>query len=249
MRVNGLLAVTVLAIGLCGTALAQDAPPPGASGMGRSGGMAFNGVGGEITAIEGSTITLHTFRGTTEKVLVTPSTRFSKDGNETKLSDFKVGDRVFAVGEQNKDGVWSAQILGQRSGGFQRGGMMGGTPLKPEDNGKTYIAGELLKIDGTKLTVKKPDNTEQIIEVDDDTSFRNGRDSVTLADMKPGDFVRGQGAVRDGVFVPKVLNAGKPRGIRPGGAGMVAPAGVVPSPDAAPQNQNPPAPVTGDEKK
>jgi hypothetical protein len=244
MRVNGLLAVVVLAIGLCGTALAQDAPPQGAPGpgTGRGGNRMFNGVGGEITAIEGSTITLHTFRGTTEKVLVTSSTRFAKDGNEMKLSDFKVGDRVFVAGEQGKDGVWTAQILGQRAGGFQRGGMMGGTPLKPEDNGKTYIAGELLKIDGTKLTVKKPDNTEQVIEVDDDTSFRNGRDSVTLADMKPGDFVRGQGAVKDGVFVPKVLNSGRPRGMHPG-------AGMAPPPAGAQLNPNPSAPVTGDEKK
>jgi len=28
--------------------------------------------------------------------------------------------------------------------------------LKPEDNGKTYILGEVTKIDGVKLTVKKP---------------------------------------------------------------------------------------------
>ncbi len=99
---------------------------------------------------------------------------------------------------------------------------------KPEDNGKSYILGEVTKIDGTKLTIKKPDNTEQVIEVDDDTSFRSGRESVTLAEVKIGDFVRGQGALKNGVFVPKELNAGRARGARQGAA----------PPDGAPQNQN-----------
>ncbi len=158
-------------------------------------GANFPGVGGQITAIEGSTLTLQTFRGETAKVNITSSTRLTKDRNEAKLSDFKVGDRVFAAGEQGKDGVWTARMLAQRSGGGLRGGM---AQQKPEDNGKTYILGEVAKIDGTKLTIKKPDNSEQVIEVDDDTSFRNERrESVTLAEMKVGDFVRGQGSTEE----------------------------------------------------
>jgi riboflavin synthase alpha subunit len=231
-------AVTLLAAGLCAIATAQDAPPvppQGGAGPGRGMGRDFHVVGGQITAIEGATITLENRRGDTAKVKITPSTRLMKNGSEAKLSDFKVGDRVFAAGEQDKDGVWIAQMLGQRNGP----GGMGGAQAKPEDNGKTYILGELIKIDGTKLTVRKPDNTEQVIEVDDDTSFRNERrESVTLADMKVGDFVRGQGAVQSGVFVPKVLFAGRPRGPR-----ATAP------PGAAPQAQKPPVPDSNDQMK
>jgi riboflavin synthase alpha subunit len=200
--------------------------------------MRREGVGGQITAIDGSTVTLETFRGETAKVKITSSTRLMKDGNEVKLSEFKVGDRVFASGEQDKDGVWTAQMFGQRNGG----GRMGAAQARPEDNGKTYILGELIKIDGTKLTVKKPDNTEQVIEVDDDTSFRNERrESVTLADIKVGDFVRGQGSVKSGVFVPSVLNTGRPRGPR-----SMAPS--APSPDSAPPNQKQAAPDSNDQK-
>src|SRR5208337_2171051 len=101
-----------------------------------------------------------------------------------KISDFKVGDRVFAAGEQGKDGVWTAQMVRARSGepGAGRGGMIGGGGrAKPEDNGKSYILGVVTKIDGTQLTVKKPDNAEQVIEADEETSFRNERrESVTL---------------------------------------------------------------------
>jgi hypothetical protein len=199
----------------------------------------FHGVGGQITAIEGSTVTLETFRGETAKVKITSSTRLMKDGSEVKLSEFKVGDRVFAAGDQDKDGVWTAQMFGQRNGG----GRMGGALAKPEDNGKTYILGELVKIDGTKLTVKKPDNTEQVIEVDDDTSFRNERrESVTLADMKVGNFVRGQGAVKSGVFVPKELNSGRPRGPR-----SIAP--PAPMSDSAPPSQKQAMPDSDEQAK
>jgi hypothetical protein len=101
--------------------------------------------------------------------------------------------------------------MAERSGGL-RGGM---PQQKPEDNGKTYIFGEVASIDGTKLTIKKPDNSEQVIEVDDDTSFRNERrESITLAEIKVGDLVRGQGALKNGVFVPKELHTGRPHGSR-----------------------------------
>lgn len=111
---------------------------------------------------------------------------------------------------------------------------------KPEDNGKTYILGAVAKIDGTKLTIKKPDNSEQVIEVDDDTSFRNERrESVTLAEIKVGDFVRGQGTLKNGVFVPKELNAGRPRGPRqaaapPGGASQAPDQTAPPANDQKP---------------
>jgi hypothetical protein len=249
MRVNLLAAAVALAVGLCGAAMVQNEPPGAASqdrpGAGRGMGRDFHGVGGEITAIEGSTITLQTFRDGGAKIKITSSTRLMKDGKDAKLSDFKVGDRVFASGEQDKDGVWTAQMLGQRSGAgaFPRGGGMGGMQVKPEDNGKTYILGELTRIDGTRLTIKKPDNTEQVIEVDEDTSFHNERrESVTLADLKVGDLVRGRGAVKSGVFVPKELNTGRPRRPQPGTT-------QAPPPGSVPQNQNYTAPNSGDKSK
>jgi hypothetical protein len=248
MRVNILAAVAVLVAGLSSMVMAQDAPPSAPPQdrprAGRGMGADFHGVGGQITAIEGSTITLQTLRGETAKVKITSSTRFMKDRNPAKLSDFKVGDRAFASGDQGKDGVWTAQMLGQRTGAggvSPRGTMLGGgartgSPLKPEDNGKTYIVGEITKIDGTKLTVKKPDDTEQVIEVDDDTSFHNPRhESITLPDIQTGEFIRGTGAVKNGVFVSKELDAGRPRRQRPG-------VSTEPPPSGAPQNAAPDRP-------
>ncbi len=248
MRMDILAAIAVVTVALFGTVPAQEAPPAFSSGQERpSRGM---GVGGQITAIEGTTITLQTFHGETAKVKITSSTRFMKDREEAKISDFKVGDRVFAAGEQGKDGVWTAQALRARSGepGAGRGGM-GGGQAKPEDNGKSYILGVVTKISGTQLTVKKPDNAEQVIEADDDTSFRNERrESVTLADVKVGDFVRGQGEVKNGVFVPIELIAGKPRGPR---MGAMAPPDGAPHSQVAPGSAAPNSvePDSSDQKK
>jgi hypothetical protein len=245
-----LAAVIVLLIGLAGTATAQQdaAPPPLQDRPGR-GGMAvdFHGVGGQITAIAGSIVTLQTPTGETAKVRINSSTRLMIDRNPAKLSDFKVGDRVFAGGEQDKFGVWVARVMGQRAGAGQRGGMkpMGG--LRPEDNGKTFIAGEITKIDGTRLTVKKPGNTEQVIEVDDDTSFHNERrESITLPDVKAGEFVRGLGAVKNGAFVAKELYAGRPRRPRqaisaepPAGGSPMSPSPAAPARPGSPGDDGP----------
>jgi Cu/Ag efflux protein CusF len=210
------LIVAMLAAALAVMAAAQDAPPAsGASQveprMGRGPGGNFQGVGGEITKIEGSTLTLTTFRGETAKVSVGGSTRIMKERAEARLSDLKVGDRVMVRGQQDKNGIWVAEgVRVGGPGGMRPGGGAAGAPPNPADNGKTYIAGTVTKIDGLKLTVKKPDGAEQIIAVDDDTSFRNQRrESVTLADIKVGDQVRGQGEVKGGVFVPRQLTAGE----------------------------------------
>jgi hypothetical protein len=247
MKANIWAVVIVLLIGFAGIATAQQqdaAPTPPQDRPGRVGmGMDFHGVGGQITAIAGSIITLQTPKGETAKVRVNSSTRLMIDRNPAKLSDFKVGDRVFAAGEQDKFGVWVARVMGQRVGASQRGGMMPLGGLKPEDNGKTFIAGEITKIDGTRLTVKKPDNTEQVIEVDDDTSFHNERrESITLPDIKPGEFVRGLGAVKNGVFVPKDLYAGRPRRPRQDVSAAPSPGGADVSPNqAAPTNGGSPS--------
>jgi len=95
----------------CASPCTSQNGPRGGHGMGQD----FHGVGGQVTAIDGSTITLQSFRGETAKVQITSSTRFTKDRSEAKLSDFKVGDRVFVSGGQGKDGVWTAQVLGKRT--------------------------------------------------------------------------------------------------------------------------------------
>jgi uncharacterized protein DUF5666 len=217
--------VLLLSVTAC-VASAQQGPPPEAApqtppgvqqgGPGQRNRMfAGQGTGGNITAISGETITLKTINGT-ETVKTNADTMFRKDRQPAKLADFKVGDTVFVAGDKSGE-TWTARIVASRSGP----GMM-----NPEDLGKKFIIGEVKKIEGTKITVKRPDGVEQAIEVDEDTSFRNSRrESVTLADVKVGDRVGGRGALKDGTFVAAVLTVGLPdRMMMPGPSDEQGPA-------------------------
>lgn len=201
----------------------------------------FQGTGGTITAIAGDTITLKTMDGKQATVKLTPDTRYRRDRQDAKLSDFKVGDTVMVRGESNGENAWTAQAVVSNQNMGQ--GMM----MMREEMGKKIIAGDVAKIDGTSLTISRIDGQTQVIQVDETTSFRNAkRESITLADIKVGDRVFGRGDLKDGVFVPSVLNVGAPGEMRmmrrgPGGPGEAAP-GQNPPPAAGNDQQQPPQP-------
>lgn len=210
----------ILAIVLSATAVwAQSTTPepqtPETQQTGERGGRMrdrnFRGTAGTITEINGDTITLKDMRGTTATIKVTPSTQYRRDRQPAKLADFKVGDTVVVRGESSGENAWTAQGIMLNAGG---------TEMR-EQLGKKFIAGEITKIEDTKLTIKRIDGETQVIEVDENTSFRNGkRESITLADIKVGDHVAGRGDLKDGTFVPAVLNVGVPGEMmrrRPGG--------------------------------
>jgi hypothetical protein len=92
-----------------------------------------------------------------------------------------------------------------------------------------------IDMDNARLTVKRPDGVSQTIQADEGTSFKRGGrrgqaamnggamngspmngnaaasgtntggESITLADVKTGEMVGGQGALKNGVFVPTEL--------------------------------------------
>ena len=182
-------------------ALAQSGDPS-APPWGDAARLQRLGVGGTITAIEALTITVNTFRRGMATVKVTDRTEFRRGQQPAKLSDLKVGDTIFVLGEQ-KNGVWIAKAIRQQDGSRQN------PEALRQDLGKRFIAGEVKKIDETKLTILRPDGETQVIEVDESTSFRNDKhESITLADIKVGDHVFGRGELKDGTFIPQILNLG-----------------------------------------
>jgi hypothetical protein len=228
MRKTNFLAISLLAFTMISlSATAQDAPPaPQQGGQGRMGGpgMEGRGTGGVIKEIKPGVIVLEGRDGKAETVNIGSGTNFRKDGQAAKFEDFKVGDRVLVMGER-KGEAWDAQMIasGNRGGGMQ---------MNREDMGKKFIAGEVTKIEETKLTIHRMDGVDQVIEVDETTSFRNSkRESITLADVKVGDKVAGRGELKDGTFVPAVLNVGDFPMMRPreGGPGTQGGAGAPPS--------------------
>ena len=210
------LSFIAMVLALCAAAWAQgpDNVPPTdqqsqPQGQWGRGGRRGPGVAGTITAISGNTITVKTQDGSTAQVNVTDQTRFRKERQDAKLADLKVGDNVFVRGEKGSDGSLQAEMVAIPPQGMQMNFR--------EGLGKNFIMGEIKSINGTQIEIARPDGQTQTIAVDENTSFKKDRESVTLADFKAGDRVFGRGEVKNDVFVAATLNQGQPGMMRRGG--------------------------------
>jgi len=235
---------------------AQDTQAPGQRGQGMRGQFAgMQRVNGEVTAVNGTTWTIKNEDGVMYQVTVTDNTRIMKGRGETvKAADIKVGDGLVAMGNldaPNKT-LHAAMVMATDAATLKA--------LK-DNLGKTYIAGKVTAIDddNAKMTIERPDKVSQTIGFDETTSFKRGRgmpggmgtmtgsgragaapppaatantdESITLADIKVGDTVNGQGSLKNGVFVPTQLMVATPgQGVRRNGAGRTpdAPPGSTP---------------------
>jgi hypothetical protein len=174
-------------------------PPPGLPSAPK-----LPAVTGKITEISDDGLTIKTTQGDSATVKVSAETRFRRDPKEAHLADFKIGDTVTILGEQDANGTWTARLVatGPDTSKADRGGLFGGPPPDPQDMGKTFIVGELKKIEDSKLTIRRPDGVDQTTQVDANTKFLDARgETVKLADFKPGDHISGIGGVKDGVVV------------------------------------------------
>ncbi len=157
------------------------------------------GLFGRIAAINKGSIELTKPDGTSVTVKITDKTEYRKDRQGAKLADFKAGDMVFVRLDENAGQGMTALMIGGRSGG---GGPQGGGRGFGE-MGKDFVAGEVKSVEAPKLTVLRPDNVTQTLELNEETSLRRGRESITMADIQPGDHVVVRGAVQNNAFVPK----------------------------------------------
>lgn len=159
---------------------------------------------GKIAAIGNGSIQLTTPDGTTATIKITSKTEYQRDRQAAKLQDFKVGDVVFVRLDEEAGSDLTAQLIGSRSGMGPEGGRgTGGGMMTMGEMGKDFVVGEVKSIDPPKLTVLRPDNVAQTLELTEETSLRRGRESVTMADIQPGDHVVVRGAVENNAFVPK----------------------------------------------
>jgi len=158
-------------------------------------------VFGKITAVRDGVLEIQNPNGETVVVKLTPQTEFRKDRQAAKRSDFKVGDVIVVRGQENSDHTWTAQMIGARSAnGEGRGPNMQAGTL-----GKDYVVGEVKAVDAPRISVLRSDNVTQSIELNEDTSLRKGRDSITMEDVQVGDHLVARGAVQNDVFVPKFV--------------------------------------------
>lgn len=228
-----LLAASVSLPFACGQdASAAGGPPPERQGMAA---FSEHGVRGTVTAVSGDNITVKTDNGDLYKVETGPNTHFRKQRDQIKISDIHVGDMIAAGGDKDDKaktiGAVFVMLIDKEQYEKARA-----------EFGKTWTAGSVQSIEETKITIKRPDNVIQTIVVDENTSFRKRRDSITLADIKVGDNVSARGSLQNGNFLATVLSVGGPGG--PGGPGGFGGGGErrSQSGSASPPAANPPAP-------
>ncbi|MGA9719997.1 MAG: hypothetical protein WBQ79_17075 [Acidobacteriaceae bacterium] len=127
------------------------------------------------------------------KVLYGVNTRLMKGRDQVRASDIQAGDMIFAAGnvDAKKKTVGAAILIDVPAEEVQKA---------REGLGKTWAAGKILAITGTRIQVHRLDGVDQSIAVDENTSFREKRDSVTLADLRPGEGFRAEGHVLNGMF-------------------------------------------------
>jgi hypothetical protein len=132
-----------------------------------------------------------------------------------KPTDIKVGDVITAGGEvdtaaKSIGAVFIAQVDPERAKQMRE---------MQANYGKTWLAGRITAIDGTTITIEGiVDHTPHAIVVDENTSFRQRREDITLADIKPGEQLRAEGAMKGGAFLATTVTAMQPRAGGPNGA-------------------------------
>ncbi len=114
-----------------------------------------------------------------------------------KSTDIKVGDAIAAMGEIE---------TGKKSIGAMAVVLMDAERAKQaeqlaESFGKTWLMGKVTKIEEVEVTIDgSADNKPHKFVANEDTTFRERRNPITLADIKVGDMVRVDGAIKDGAF-------------------------------------------------
>jgi hypothetical protein len=142
------------------------------------------------------------------KVLYGVNTRLMKGRDAIRASDIQTGDMIFAAGnvDEKKKTIGAAILIDIPSEEVRKA---------REGLGKTWAAGKITAIAGTRIQVHRLDGVEQSIAVDENTSFREKRDSVTLADLRPGEGFRAEGHVTNGIFTATTLTVFDLKGHEP----------------------------------
>ena len=129
------------------------------AGMGR--------VAGEVTAVNGATVTVRSTEGGTVEIVTTDNTRVMKDRGPVKLTDLHPGDGLMAFGnlDTSTNTLHAAMVMAEDAAQVK---------AMRENLGKTYITGRVtaVDLDNARMTVERPDHVAQTIGFDETTSFK-----------------------------------------------------------------------------
>jgi hypothetical protein len=243
----------------------------GRGGMGQFAGM--QRLAGEVAAVSGANVTVKTEDGTSFTVVTTDNTRMMKGRGVTiRVADLKPGDGIMAVGNMDAPNKTlhaaalfatdAAQVKAMREN-LGKTYILGRVTAIDLDNAKMTVE----RPDGVAQTIGFDESTSfrrggrgfgrggegsmaggpPVVggapPQGQGSAAAAGGESITLADVKVGDEVRGTGAVKNGTFVPTQLAVSTPGQRRRQGEG--APGGPANTPGSGPGNGPGSGPGTG----
>lgn len=163
------LAALFLSLALSGQTVfsQQPADPQADEGPERGGIPGGQMIRGTISAVTGDHLTVKVETGQPYEIVITSNTRIMRQRQQVKLADLKPGDGVGAAGvlDAPTHTLHAAFLFAVSADDIRKA---------QENLGKTYITGRVIAIDDLKLTILRPDQVLQVIEVDEGTSFRKG---------------------------------------------------------------------------
>lgn len=130
---------------------------------------------GVVTAVNGSTLTVTGFDGTTHTIRVNAQTRYERADQSVTLSDVKVGTAVVAVGTENTDGSFSARLV------------MLELP---------HVVGQVTAINGSSISVLSPSGTTYTVITSTTTSYAApGGAPASASSVQPGTLIGAEGTL------------------------------------------------------
>jgi hypothetical protein len=261
-----LLAAVVL--GGLGSAIAQEAPGRGEMAMG--GGRMIRGT---VTAKAADHLTIKTDAGDVYEVAITPNTRVMKNRQPMKPEDVKVGDGVGAMGEldapkKTVHALFVAVVDAEQVKKLRED--MGKTYITGKVTAIDDVKITVMRADNVSQVIEVDETTSfrkggrrgagaMVMEGGSPVAVApggtavapgaaGGGESITLADVKVGDVVAGQGGIKHGVFIPTNLTVLPPGGTGPRGGRRGGEAAAT-APVAAPATTPAAAPAAGAPKQ
>ncbi len=135
-------------------------------------------VGGQVSAVSGSTITVKDPQGTSHIIHTSASTTVQRAGASASLSDIVTGAQIGAEGTKNSDGSLNAETI---------------TIMLP------HAGGQIKSVSGTDITVTDPRDASAttVIHVTASTRYV----TVTLGSNGPTQSASSLSALKAGVFI------------------------------------------------
>lgn len=187
---------------------AQDEDDQGWAQFSRENTLRATVVSAAPTGKSDGSYAVKTDSGQPWRVLYGVNTRFLKGRDPSRPAEIQAGDMIFAAGnlDEKKKTIGAAVLIDVPAEEIRKA---------REGLGKTWAAGKITGIAGTRIQVHRLDGVEQSIAVDENTSFKERRDSVTLADLRLGQGFRAEGHVANGIFTATTLTVFDLKGHEP----------------------------------